>query len=60
MGWQVITLENGEQHVIPIEDLRLHAASPGCWCHPFDDEGICVHNAFDKRELVERGEMARS
>lgn len=44
-------------HVIPLNDLREHEESAGCWCEPVvNDDGVLVHNAADKRELYERGE----
>ena len=48
------------EHVIPLNDLRPHQEAPECWCRPFDDDGIWVHNSMDKRELAERGEVHRS
>ena len=53
--WMAVVLENDERHVVPLGDLRDHAYTNKCWCHPFDDDGITVHNSMDKRELVERG-----
>lgn len=59
-GWRVFQdLEARQAHVLPINDLRDHAAKPDCWCKPKQDEEfptVHVHNALDGRELVERGE----
>ena len=48
-GWKVIT------HVVPIGDLREHTLTD-CWCRPYDDGGITIHNSLDRREFYERGE----
>jgi len=48
------------EHVIPLDDLRPHEESSECWCAPFDDEGVWVHNSMDKREFAERGEIVHS
>lgn len=58
-SWEAICLPTGESHVIPLDDLRPHIETPQCWCGPFDDDGIWVHNAMDHREFVERGESAQ-
>lgn len=43
-------------YVWPIDDLKSHDIdSSNCWCHPFYDGDILVHNAMDKREMLERG-----
>lgn len=43
--------------VYPLNDLRDHEPdSPSCWCKPFLDDGILVHNSMDGREQFERGE----
>lgn len=41
---------DGVAHVVPREDLRAHEMSEGCWCHPFEEDGVIVHNAMDERE----------
>lgn len=58
MSWQVLTTQ-GEQHVIPLNDLRPHTTER-CWCRPTDDEGLWVHHAMDRREEIERGDRART
>ncbi len=46
-------------HVVPIDDLREHADSRGCWCQPrlqlepISGTVIVVHNSLDGRELIE-------
>jgi hypothetical protein len=55
--WEVFAMDNGERHVIPADDLRLHDGSPHCWCFPRDDGGdLWVHNSADGREQYERHE----
>ena len=47
-------------HIVPIDDLKDHAADPSCWCKPSEDAedpGIWVHHAMDQREEYERGRM---
>jgi len=55
--WLALMIENGERHVIPLDDLRDHAESAVCWCRPFDEEGVWVHNSMDRREFLERKEV---
>lgn len=42
-------------HVRPIDDLRPHDMTEACWCKPFFDEHVLVHNSMDRREEFERG-----
>jgi hypothetical protein len=58
--WRAQLLPNGQHHVTPIADHRNHQLSAECWCHPFDDEGVYVHNSLDGREFYERGERKAS
>lgn len=53
-GWAVIEDDDGFRHVVPLNDLREHSI-PQCWCEPFDDDGVIVHNSADHREHFERG-----
>jgi hypothetical protein len=46
--------------VIPLADLREHAQGEGCWCDPFERDGVLLHNSADERELFERGERKPS
>lgn len=55
MTWNVIRLETGERHVLPIDDLKPHDEAAACWCRPFDEDGIWVHNSMDQREAFENG-----
>lgn len=41
--------------VFPLYDLRGHEEGSECWCRPFYDEDVLVHNAMDGREKYERG-----
>jgi hypothetical protein len=54
MPWKVVGIQ-----VIPVNDLREHSLAD-CWCQPFDDEGVLVHNSADGREFFERGERKPS
>lgn len=47
-----------QPHVYPLDDWRPHFIDEPCWCSPFDDEGITVHNSMDGRERYERGRKA--
>lgn len=56
----LVRMTEEDVHVMPIRDLRSHSASPQCWCRPQLDEEVedlFVHNALDRRELYERGEL---
>ena len=45
-------------HIIPVDDLREHEATPECWCCPSEEEdGIFVHHALDNREAYETGSL---
>ncbi len=60
MMWRLRETESGKVHVIPIDDLREHDPSD-CWCDPIvNEDGVVVHNALDRRELYERGELKPS
>ncbi len=51
----VIETKPKRLHVIPLDDVTLHAGQKKCWCHPCEREpGIWVHNAKDAREAKER------
>lgn len=67
-GWQVTIVDSDddgtprptERHVAPLEDLRPHAYSLACWCHPTPDDdepSVVVHHACDRRESYETGEL---
>jgi len=57
MPWLAILTESGERHAIPIDDLRPHDETEACWCAPFADREVIVHNSMDLREKYERGEL---
>lgn len=47
-------------HVVPLNDLREHEPTIHCWCCPVEDRAapdLWVHNALDKRELYESGDL---
>ena len=58
MKWCAIVSPDGERCVYPLDDLREHILKGKCWCHPFDDDGVTVHNSMDRREEFERGRKA--
>lgn len=53
-GWYLTRFDD-ESHVSPRGDIREHVLSDTCWCEPFYDEGVCVHNSLDEREKFELG-----
>lgn len=57
MSWLV---ENNPDEVSPLDDLRAHGSGMRCWCNPFMDGDVIVHNALDGREKYERGERKPS
>jgi hypothetical protein len=45
-------------HVVPLNDLREHTASPDCWCKPTEDDeypDVWVHHSMDEREQYDQG-----
>jgi hypothetical protein len=44
-----------QTHVVPLNDLREHTYSDHCWCTPYEDDGVWVHRAMDRREEYEEG-----
>lgn len=58
MAWGVYHAADGSAHVIPEADLKPHVESDCCWCDPYDDDGVVVHNSMDRREEYERGRKA--
>jgi hypothetical protein len=53
--WESSCDEQGERHVIPLDDLKPHVYTIDCWCKPYLDDAIIVHNSMDRREEYERG-----
>jgi hypothetical protein len=47
--------QDNPPEVTPINDLRPHMVGKKCWCKPFYDEDVLVHNALDGRETLEFG-----
>lgn len=42
--------------VHPVGDLRVHEPfNEECWCDPFWDDNVLVHNSADRREEYEPG-----
>jgi hypothetical protein len=46
-------LRHGE--VIPNGDLREHVEGDECWCHPYIEDGVIIHNPMDGRVDYEEG-----
>jgi hypothetical protein len=46
--------------VSPRNDIKDHISGESCWCNPFMDGNVLVHNAMDEREKYERGERQLS
>lgn len=44
------------QHIWPLNDLREHQLSAQCWCKPYQDTLLVIHNAADGREFFEEEE----
>lgn len=43
-------------YVVPLDDLKDHdGENEKCWCNPWWDEDILVHDAMDMRQEYERG-----
>jgi hypothetical protein len=60
-GWRCDTGGDLPPTVYPLDDLRDHIVDGRpCWCNPFDDDGVVVHNAADEREKYERGERQKN
>lgn len=53
--WQPQLNAHGNSVVFPLDDTRAHDLDNPCWCDPFMDENIEVHNSHDGRERLERG-----
>jgi hypothetical protein len=61
-GWRGHTDNNGPRHCWPEGDTSPHDTdSPGpvCWCKPFMDGAIIVHNSADGREQHEPDNVRR-
>ena len=50
-NWQVVENSRGEMHDEPVADTRAHEHNRDCWCRPWKDENIWVHNASDRQKL---------
>ena len=40
-------------HVIPTNDIYSHTESADCDCEPRVEEGVVIHNSYDRREIIE-------
>lgn len=55
MNSRWMAFEDGpDPEVIPQDDARDHERGEGCWCEPFKDGNVLVHNSLDRREVFER------
>jgi hypothetical protein len=54
-GWLAELNDKGIPHVTPVDDLRPHDVDGECWCRPWMDDHVVVHNSMDRREEYERG-----
>lgn len=62
--WELVVAgaQDGNRHVLPLDDLRAHVEASSCWCEPrvewVGEVGrrvrLLTHRALDGRELVER------
>jgi len=41
-------------HVVPADDLIPHSADMECCGAFINHDGLCIHNAYDRRECYER------
>jgi hypothetical protein len=54
--WEIIE-SGGRNNVIPQNDRKDHSPGFGCWCEPYEDGNIIVHNSSDRREMFEEGQQ---
>ena len=40
-------------HVVPIDDIKKHSLD-NCECGVKYNDGVYIHNSYDKRELLEQ------
>jgi hypothetical protein len=52
-GWNVY--EGSPREVAPVDDLKPHISGEKCWCTPFWEDEILIHNSMDGREKYEQG-----
>lgn len=57
MSWVATEQDDGRPCVYPLDDLKPHTLTINCWCRPFVDGTVIVHNSMDRREEYERGRM---
>jgi hypothetical protein len=55
-GW---VAHSNPPEVTPIKDTSAHLSGEKCWCHPFYDGDVLVHNAEDGREKYEKDSFYR-
>jgi hypothetical protein len=55
--WRVVGAGDGDPATVyPLNDFREHDPfTELCWCHPFWDGDVLVHNSMDRREEYENG-----
>lgn len=49
-GWAVIETMDGQMSCYPVGDSREHELEAPCWCRPFYEGGVLVHQSADRRE----------
>ncbi len=49
MNDRIAELENAIREI-----FQAHNGGRECWCQPFKDQEVIVHNSMDRREYIER------
>lgn len=50
----IIQDDDGVKHVMPDKDTKAHLVGVECPCDPVENEGVFVHNSWDRREILEQ------
>ena len=50
--WEIVS-DGAHNHVMPQHDRQEHRPTFGCWCQPYKDGNVIVHNSADRREMFE-------
>lgn len=53
-AWAVHRRSTGQLVVVPLDDLAEHVIEGQCWCQPYEEDGVLIHNSADRREQRER------
>lgn len=54
--WDIIETRSGEHHMVPDTEPQRHIPNRECWCRPWRDEGVWVHNDPPNRPGKAKGE----